>query len=86
MERMQLIEALEYCKNRDDGSCVSCPYPGLDCAIDDVIAILGKEDNLSTLEICPSCGRIASYNSYFNAYICNYCGWERRLYDSYKNH
>lgn len=78
----KIIEALEYCKNRDDGSCVSCPYPGLNCAIDDIIAILSKEDTLSTMEICPSCGHIASYNSYFNAYICSYCGWERRLYDN----
>ena len=31
------------------------------------------------MKLCPKCGRIAAYNSYFDAYICNYCGWDYRI-------
>ena len=30
------------------------------------------------MKVCPKCGKVAAFNSYFNAYICNYCGWEER--------
>lgn len=26
--------------------------------------------------ICKNCGKVVSYNSYFQKYICNNCGWE----------
>ena len=25
--------------------------------------------------ICPSCGKMAGWNSYFASYNCGYCGW-----------
>lgn len=28
------------------------------------------------MKICPKCGRVISYNSYFDAYICDRCTWE----------
>lgn len=28
------------------------------------------------MKVCPHCGEIVTYNSYFGAYICNKCGWE----------
>lgn len=28
------------------------------------------------MRICPKCGRVLSYNSYFGAYICTDCKWE----------
>ena len=28
------------------------------------------------MKICPMCGELLSYNSYFGAYICENCGWE----------
>lgn len=28
------------------------------------------------MKICPNCGRVLSYNSYFGAYICDACSWE----------
>lgn len=28
--------------------------------------------------ICPKCGKVISYNSYFKGYICNYCDYEKR--------
>ena len=31
---------------------------------------------MSTLKICPSCGKVISYNSHFSAYICEACGYE----------
>lgn len=31
------------------------------------------------MKVCPNCGKVAFFNSYFNAYMCNYCGWENRL-------
>lgn len=28
------------------------------------------------MKICPKCGELVSYNSYFGAYICENCNWE----------
>ena len=28
------------------------------------------------MAICPKCGKIADYNSYFGAYVCNSCSWK----------
>ena len=28
------------------------------------------------MRICPKCGKVVSYNSYFGAYICTDCNWE----------
>lgn len=28
------------------------------------------------MKICPICGKVVSYNSYFGAYICTNCNWE----------
>lgn len=28
------------------------------------------------MKICPICGKVLSYNSYFGAYICTNCNWE----------
>ena len=25
--------------------------------------------------LCPKCGNIADYNSYFSAFICEFCDW-----------
>lgn len=29
------------------------------------------------MKICPNCGKLVSYNSYFGAYICDNCNWEK---------
>lgn len=31
------------------------------------------------MKICPKCGKVLSYNSYFGAYICSNCNWEDSL-------
>lgn len=31
------------------------------------------------MKICPNCGKVLSYNSYFGAYICDNCNWENRV-------
>ncbi len=28
------------------------------------------------MKICPKCGRLVFFNSYFGAYICENCDWE----------
>lgn len=28
------------------------------------------------MKVCPRCGRILSFNSYFGAFICDRCYWE----------
>ena len=28
------------------------------------------------MKICPKCGKVASYNSYFGVYLCSNCDWE----------
>ncbi|CCY67692.1 unknown [Clostridium sp. CAG:678] len=27
------------------------------------------------MKVCPNCGKVVSYNSYFGGYICNNCEW-----------
>ena len=34
------------------------------------------DNNNSNIRVCPSCNKLASWNSYFQRYICPYCGWE----------
>ena len=36
-----------------------------------------------TLVICPSCGKVASWNSYFSSYNCGYCGWRGKDWEEY---
>lgn len=31
------------------------------------------------MKICPKCGKVLSYNSYFGAYICDNCNWEDKI-------
>lgn len=31
------------------------------------------------MKVCPKCGNIVSYNSYFGAYICDNCNWENTV-------
>lgn len=31
------------------------------------------------MKICPECGGIAFYNSYFGAYFCNSCNWKLKV-------
>ena len=33
-----------------------------------------------TLIVCPSCGKVVGWNSYFASYICPVCGWEGDIY------
>lgn len=34
---------------------------------------------MCSLEICPECDELVSFNSYFGGYLCN-CGWEDRSF------
>lgn len=36
---------------------------------------------MKSIIICPNCGKVLAYNSYFGAYICSNCNWE-----SYENY
>ena len=36
------------------------------------------------MKICPKCNKPISYNSYFGAYICNNCGWEKSNKNKYE--
>ena len=31
------------------------------------------------MKICPKCGKVLSYHSYFGAYICDNCNWEDKI-------
>lgn len=33
------------------------------------------------MKICPKCRSVASYNSYFGAYLCDKCGWRENTTD-----
>lgn len=32
------------------------------------------------MKVCPKCGKVIGFNSYFGAYICDECGWEDDTY------
>ena len=32
------------------------------------------------MKVCPKCGKVVDFNSYFGAYICDECGWEDNSY------
>ena len=33
------------------------------------------------MKVCPKCGKVVGFNSYFGSYLCTECGWED---DSYR--
>lgn len=33
------------------------------------------------MKVCPECGKVIGFNSYFGAYICDDCGWEDDTYN-----
>ena len=33
------------------------------------------------MKVCPNCGKVIGFNSYFGAYICEECGWEDDTYN-----
>ena len=33
------------------------------------------------MKICKNCGGLATFDSYFGAYICEECGWRDNTYD-----
>lgn len=36
---------------------------------------------MMTMVLCPKCGSVASFNSYFGAYICEKCEWMDKTFD-----
>ena len=36
--------------------------------------------------ICPKCGEVLTYNSYFGGYLCNNCSWENVSYNIVRHH
>lgn len=32
------------------------------------------------MKVCPKCGTVIGFNSYFGAYICEQCEWEDDTY------
>lgn len=32
------------------------------------------------MKVCPKCGNVISFNSYFGGYICDECEWEDASY------
>jgi ribosomal protein L37AE/L43A len=30
------------------------------------------------VKLCPKCGKLAHYNTYFGAYMCDHCGYVER--------
>lgn len=33
------------------------------------------------MKVCPKCGKVIGFNSYFGAYICEQCEWEDDTYN-----
>ena len=78
MTRDEAIEQLDWYFNEDNGIAaddkthaayatlrlIACSYGGC------------STKNESPLDICPSCGSVTGWNSYFGRYICPNCGWE----------
>lgn len=41
--------------------------------------MIKKSSIVTSMKVCPKCGKIANYNSYFGAYLCECCDWEERI-------
>lgn len=35
---------------------------------------------MKNMIVCPKCGELVYFNSYFGAYICEHCSWEDASY------
>ena len=51
---------IKYCKN---------------CNRKIILKIYDECDNIENLKVCPVCGQVMPYNSYFKVYLCD-CGYE----------
>lgn len=78
MTRDKAIEQLDWYFNEDDG--IAADYV-THSAYATLRTIAFSYDGCSTeskdpLMVCPSCGKVAGWNSYFASYICPVCGWK----------
>ena len=37
------------------------------------------------MKVCPKCGKVVAYNSYFGAYMCSDCDWEERVSGAFRD-
>lgn len=40
---------------------------------------------MKNVKVCPKCGSLVYFNSYFGAYICESCEWEDNSYAKKRN-
>lgn len=78
MNRDEAINQLDWYFNEDDGiaadSKTHAAYATLRIIAHSYDGC--ETESKSSLGICPTCGCITSWNSYFESYICPKCGWE----------
>ena len=74
MTRDEAINQLDWYFNEDDGIAADGKTHAAYAALR-IIAV-GYRPEGTSLSICPSCGGVTSWNSYFGRYICLNCGWE----------
>ena len=78
MTRDEAIKQLDWYFNEDDGIAADDKTHAAYAALR-IIAHsydgCGTESE-SSLDVCPSCGHVMGWNSYFGRYICSNCGWE----------
>ena len=75
MTRDEAIEQLDWYFNEDDGIAAD----GKTHAAYTALRTIARGDyrpEETLLSICPSCGHVMGWNSYFGHYICSNCGWE----------
>lgn len=74
MTRDEAIKQLDWYFNEDDGISADDKTRAA-YATFRIVAKHYRPEGTS-LSICPSCGNVTSWNSYFESYICPKCGWE----------
>ena len=78
LTRDEAIKQLDWYFNEDDGIAADDKTHAAYATLRLIAFSYGgcgtkKKDSMI---ICPTFGKIASWNSYFESYICPVCGWE----------
>ena len=78
MTRDEAIEQLDWYFNEDDGIAADNQTHAAYATLRIIAFSYGgcATKSKGSLMICPSCGKVSAWNSYFSAYICPICGWK----------